>query len=55
MVRHKRRKCQGTARNLVSDPKCGKPVKLFVYGTKVLFLIPQAFHHNNLKEFWPIL
>ena len=33
---------------------CGKLVKLFPYGTKVFSLIPQAFHHNNRKEFWPV-
>ena len=32
-----------------------KTVKLFSYGTKVFSLIPQAFHHNTLKEFWRLL
>jgi len=35
-------------------PECGKFVKLFVHGTEVLSLIPHHFHHNVLKEFWPI-
>jgi hypothetical protein len=34
--------------------ECGKLVKLFAHGTKVLSLIPYRFHHNKLKEFWPI-
>jgi len=33
--------------------KCGKLVKLFAYGTKVLSLIPRHFHHNNRKDIWP--
>jgi endogenous inhibitor of DNA gyrase (YacG/DUF329 family) len=36
-------------------PECGKLVKLFPYGTKVLSLIPQGFHPYTLKEFWPDL
>jgi hypothetical protein len=36
------------------NPKCGKIVKLFPYGTKVLSLIPHHFHPYTLKEFWPV-
>jgi hypothetical protein len=32
-----------------------KTVKLFLHGTKVLSLIPHDFHHNTLKDIWPIL
>jgi hypothetical protein len=35
-------------------PKCGKIVKLFAYGTKVLSHIQNHFRHNTFKEFWPI-
>jgi hypothetical protein len=35
-------------------PKCGKLVKLFSFGTKVLFLIPQGFHPYTLEDIWPV-
>jgi hypothetical protein len=31
-----------------------KFVKLFAFGTKVFSNIPHDFHHNTLKEFWPV-
>jgi len=43
---------------LITDPvsrEMWKLVKLFVFGTKVLSLIPRLFHHNTLKEIWPVL
>jgi hypothetical protein len=45
--------CPSDGQTLARAP-CGKFVKLFVHGTEVLSLIPHHFHHNVLKEFWPI-
>jgi hypothetical protein len=33
-------------------PKCGKSVKRFAHGTKVLSLILKDLHRSNRKEFW---
>jgi hypothetical protein len=36
-------------------PNCGKLVKLFSYGTKVLSHISRHFHPYTLKDFWRFL
>ena len=41
-------------RSEAQTPKCGKPVKLFSYGTKVLSLIPHHFHPYTLKDIWRV-
>jgi hypothetical protein len=38
-----------------SSAKCGKFVKFFIHGTEVLCMIQHGFHHNTLKDIWPIL
>jgi hypothetical protein len=40
--------------NSPNRPKCGKFVKLFAFGTKVLSMIPRDFHHNTLKDIWRV-
>jgi hypothetical protein len=35
--------------------KCGKLVKLFTHGTKVLSHIPHHFHPYTLKDIWRVL
>ena len=49
-----RRKRTMIALDFRESPKCGKTVKLFSHGTKVLSLIPKGFHLYTLEDIWRV-